>query len=195
MNNRPRCCSSCARRMESLKFELPPSMIKSPRESFVSSETISSSVIRPAGTIVHRTRGGCSAATSSSKVDAGAAPCAASSVARRGSASYTTTLWPPRSSRCAMLPPILPSPSIAICIESSPGATRRRGLQHQMSRRVRRPELHRRRRAVAASASRASCRNLRGSPSSRWTRSARLPRACSTSRSPRACAAKSVANP
>jgi hypothetical protein len=62
-------------------------MIRSPRDSLAASETINSSVILPAGTIVHTTRGGCSAAITSSSVVAGAAPWPASSVARRGSTS------------------------------------------------------------------------------------------------------------
>ncbi len=83
----PRSKSSLALRMESLKLELPPSTITSPRDMRTASECTSSSVIRPAGTMLQHTRGGCSAANTSSSVVAGAAPSAASSVARRGSTS------------------------------------------------------------------------------------------------------------
>ncbi len=83
----PRSASSLARRWESLKYELPPSTITSPLCIRAASDVISSSLILPAGTIVQHTRGGLSAAITSSRVVAGVAPNAARSVARRGSTS------------------------------------------------------------------------------------------------------------
>ena len=67
----------------------------------------------PEGTITHTTRGLASFWTSSSSV--------ATSRAADSLRSNPTTVWPPRRSRSAMLPPILPSPMRPISTATSRG--------------------------------------------------------------------------
>ena len=120
MNSSPCSLSRAARRIESLKFELPPSMMTSPLESAGTSASIVLSTGPPAGTMIHTTRGALSCAQTSARSLAAAAPiptCAFTASALR---SYTTTWCPPCSRRCTMLPPIRPRPIMASCIERSP---------------------------------------------------------------------------
>src|SRR3989442_5035304 len=77
------------------------------------------SVAAPAGTITHATRGGRSARTKSSSSVVPLAPSLAIALTFAGSVAYPTTSWPPRIRRRAMFAPILPSPPIPTCMESS----------------------------------------------------------------------------
>src|SRR2546422_3555556 len=77
------------------------------------------SVAAPAGTITHATRGGRSARTKSSSSVVPLAPSLAIALTFAGSVAYPTTSWPPRIRRRAMFAPILPSPTIPTCMESS----------------------------------------------------------------------------
>src|SRR5438552_6866854 len=77
------------------------------------------SVAAPAGTITHATRGGRSARTKSSSSVVPPAPSLAIALTFAGSVAYPTTSWPPRIRRRAMFAPILPSPTIPTCMESS----------------------------------------------------------------------------
>ena len=91
-------------------------MSVSPAASFEDSASMVSSVMAPAGTISHTTRGGFSMATSASSEAADFAPFSSMSLRAASAGSKPTIAWPPRIRRCAMLAPMRPRPIIAICI-------------------------------------------------------------------------------
>ena len=97
-------------RTESWKFEFPPSMTTSPspRRSARAANVLS--VGSPDGTMTQTTRGLDSRPTSSSRLST-----SESSLWL----SYPTTSWPARSSRCAIEPPIRPSPTMPTCTRLS----------------------------------------------------------------------------
>ena len=66
--------SSAARRMSSLKYVLPPSMIVSPFVRSVASSRIASSVGAPAGNMIHAVRGRSSFSENSGRLKAAVAP-------------------------------------------------------------------------------------------------------------------------
>src|SRR5271168_4366053 len=101
-------------------------MMVSPAASIGVRLVIVESVIAPAGTISHSTRGAFSFATSCSNEAADPAPFCSRAVRASAAGSNPTTVWPPRSRRCAMLAPMRPKPIIAICMMFDPFARRRR---------------------------------------------------------------------
>ena len=89
-------------------------MTTSPDPNSPASVVMVSLVGLPAGTMTQATRGGSSAAASSSRVATGWAPKAAAAARASAFRSKATTSWPCSISRWDMLAPILPSPTIAI---------------------------------------------------------------------------------
>src|SRR5438445_3303910 len=87
-----------------------------------------SSVAWPAGTMTQTDRGGWSAATRSSSEAAGIIPSFASASSVPAERAVPTTRWPPRIQRRAMLPPILPRPTIPISIVTLPRSWRLESL-------------------------------------------------------------------
>ena len=86
--------SSAPRRIESWKFELPPSMMMSPAESSGWSVAMVWSTGSPAGTMIQTTRGFASAATTAARSAAGVAPIDLYFATVSALRSKTTSLWP-----------------------------------------------------------------------------------------------------
>src|SRR3569623_579604 len=105
-----------ARRMSSLKNELPPSMIVSPDSSFLPRSSTVASVGPPAGTMTQMRRGFGIALIIASSESAPVAPSDASCFTASALRSYATIVWPFFMSRRAMLAPIRPSPIIPSCM-------------------------------------------------------------------------------
>src|SRR6478609_3818360 len=98
-------------------------MMVSPGSSRSASACTVSSVMWPAGTITHTTRGAGSAATRASSEAPAIAPSPASRSIAAGSTSLTTTSWPSRINRRVRLAPIRPSPTIPIFMRPSLSST------------------------------------------------------------------------
>src|ERR1700722_13161948 len=93
-------------------------MMTSPRLRSPASCVIVCSVGSPDGTITHTARGALSAPTRSASDAPPLAPPDAAVATALASRSKTTTWWPPRMSRVVMFAPILPSPTIPICMRT-----------------------------------------------------------------------------
>src|SRR5881396_865891 len=119
-NSRPFASSAFARRIESRKFELPPSMMMSPPARWGTSCSIVLSTAGPEGTITQATRRPVSCRQVSARSRAPLAPSCTCVWMTSALRSYTTTSCPPWSSRRTMLPPMRPNPIIASCIAAPP---------------------------------------------------------------------------
>src|SRR6266702_2686357 len=133
-NSIPRFLSASARRSESRKFELPPSMTMSPLARCGTSCSMVLSTGAPAGTITQTTRRGASCFATSARSLAPFDPLATCAFTASALESYTISSCPPWSNRCTMLPPIRPNPIIASCIAAPPsdGHGQRREIPAQL---------------------------------------------------------------
>src|SRR2546422_3212768 len=133
-NSMPFASSAFARRIESRKFELPPSITMSPRVRWGTSCSIVLSTACPDGTITQATRRPVSCLQTSARSRAPFAPSCTCAWIASELRSYTTTSCPPWSSRRTMLPPMRPNPIIASCIAAPPsdGHGQRREIPAQL---------------------------------------------------------------